>query len=275
MLLFSKSKINIGLSILDKREDNYHNLETIFYPIPWEDALEIFPSKSFSLHHYGIPLNIKTEDNFIYKTWQYLKKNYDFLADKEVEIHHLKHIPHGAGLGGGSGNVATFINGIDKLFQCNFSIEEKKKIALAMGSDCPFFIEAVPSVGTGRGEILKKIVLNLQDYTCQVFYPPISINTGMAFKALSDIRKNKERRGIDYHSIPYLPIEEWKNHIQNDFLEVIKIEHPIIQDYLNQLYKDGALFADLSGSGPSFYAIFPKGQKATHAMFEPLNKISF
>ncbi len=273
MLLFSQAKINIGLSILDKRSDGYHNLETIFYPIPWQDAMEIFESDTFDLHTYGLDLKIPKESHLIYKTWQYLKEHYDDLKDKEVEVHHLKQIPHGAGLGGGSGNVATFIKGINILFDCQWPIEKMEEIASQIGSDCALFIKDKPCIGKGRGEILESIDLDLSSYTLQIFTPDIQINTGDAFKKLNEIKGKETSSSFNYNDILKIPVAEWKNHLKNDFLALYQDKYPFISESIALLYAEGALFADLSGSGPSFYGIFPKGKFSTHEKLKDLTQL--
>lgn len=273
MLLFSQAKINIGLTILNKRSDGYHNLETIFYPIPWQDAIEIFESDTFDLHTYGLDLNIPKESHLIYKTWQFLKEHFDHLRGKEVEVHHLKHIPHGAGLGGGSGNVATFIKGINVLFNCNWSDKKMEDIASRIGSDCALFIKEQAAIGKGRGELLENIDLDLSPYTLQIFTPSIQINTGDAFKKLHEFRSKKPSLNFNYHDILDLPIEDWKHHIKNDFLALYQDSYPLISKDIELLYEEGALFADLSGSGPSFYGIFEKGKHSENPHLKALTQM--
>lgn len=267
MLFFSQAKINIGLQVLNKREDGYHNINTIFYPIPWEDAIEFYESPSFSLQCYGENLNIPLKEHLLYKTWKLLQNEIGVLKNKEITIHHLKHIPNGAGLGGGSGNVGAFINAIDIYFNCGLSLETKEDIAARIGSDCAFFLYNQACLGKGKGDILEPINLSLSDYTIQVFYPEIKIATQKAFQAISGT-KNTNKEEIELKDIIKLPISEWKFYLENSFSAWIQKEYPIIKESIEKLYEKGALYAELSGSGPSFYAIFPKNKQLHSSSFK-------
>lgn len=269
MLSFSPSKINIGLSVFGKRPDGFHDIETLFYPIPWEDAIEIFISDELKIQTYGLSLNIPIEDHLIYKTWKLLQSEFVVLNNYEVEVHHLKNVPFGAGLGGGSANAATFIKGVNHLFQCNWDLATMKKIASQVGSDCSFFIEQKPSIGRGRGELLAPIDFDLSDYTLQVIAPPIQVSTADAFKGLS----KTQHKSIDYSKVLKSKVEEWKNLVWNDFLPGLSNQYPEIPLGIQHLYESGALFADLSGSGSSYYGIFHKGQHSQNVFFKNLPQL--
>lgn len=271
MLLFSPAKINIGLSVIGKRPDGFHDISTLFYPIPWEDAIEVFVSKEFSIHTYGLDLEIPIEEHLIYKTWRLLQSEYSALQNFEVEVHHLKHVPFGAGLGGGSANVASFIKMINQIFKCQWSIEIMKQMASQIGSDCSFFIENKPSIGKGRGDQLEKVHLSLTDYTLQIIAPNIHISTAEAFKQLSiPFSKNIP---IDYNLVLKSPVEEWKNLVWNDFLPGLTPIYPEIKEGIHLLYEEGAIFSDLSGSGSSYYGIFQKGHSSKNSFFKEFPQI--
>jgi len=180
MLLFPNAKINIGLRIVEKRPDGFHNIETFFYPLDLCDILEFVPIGHDvpDLRITGIPTGGNAMDNLVIKAWQLMKDKYGIPA---VNIHLHKVIPVGAGLGGGSSDAAFMLKGLNKRFGCGCDIGELKEMALKLGSDCPFFIENVPAMGTGRGEVLKPMSVSLKGYIILLKKPGIQINTGWAY----------------------------------------------------------------------------------------------
>lgn len=251
MLCFPNCKINLGLNIIGKREDGYHNLETIFLPIPFTDILEIVISenKIAELAITGLPVN--TENNLCLKAYNLLQK--DFRDLPPVKIHLHKAIPLGAGLGGGSSDAAFTLQLLNEKCKLNLNTEQLIDYALQLGSDCPFFIINKPCFATGRGEILETVNINLSDYKILIINPGIHIDTQWAF---SKIIPHKPNYAIN--EIIKQPIETWKDQLQNDFEIPVFAEYPEIGKIKNDLYQQGAMYASLSGSGSSVYGLFAK-----------------
>jgi 4-diphosphocytidyl-2-C-methyl-D-erythritol kinase len=253
MVIFSNCKINLGLQIVSKREDGFHNLETIFYPIPFYDVIEIIEAKEFLFTSTGLEIDGKSDTNLCVKAYNLLKKDFAILPN--MHLHLQKNIPMGAGIGGGSANAAYTLQLINKKFDLNISKEELKTYASELGSDCSFFIENQTCFASGRGEILSPIVFHLNDYTILLLFPGIHISTKNAFENI--VPKNGN---ISLQQIIKEPIETWKNKLTNDFEQTAFSAHPILQDYKNELYNLGALYASMSGSGSTIYGIFNKNQ---------------
>lgn len=254
MILFPNCKINLGLHILRKKEDGFHDLETVFYPIPLVDALEIIQAddsgKEPTITLTGLPVEVKPRENICIKAWKILKKDFDL---PPIKIHLHKAIPIGGGLGGGSADGAFTLLLLNKKFNLNIGEEKMIEYALQLGSDCPFFISNRPCYATQRGEILKPIQLDLSSYNMVLINPLIHIDTSWAF---SQIHPEEYRTSI--LEIIQRPLETWKENLVNDFEELIFHEHPSIKEIKEQLYTNGAIYASMSGSGSSVYGIFPK-----------------
>lgn len=257
MICFPNAKINLGLHILNKREDGYHNLESLFIPIPLCDSLEIIPAKnplieSFNFKSYGLNVHGELENNLIYKAWKLLSKKFNLPA---LDCVLYKNIPMGAGLGGGSSDAAFCLKLLNDIFNLNLSNIELSNYAAELGSDCPFFILNKPSIASGRGEILEEFQINLSSYHLVLVKPNVHISTAMAFS-------NVNKRGIEAKGeliqILKLPISEWKKSLKNDFEESIFPQAPIIDEVKIKLYEKGALYASMSGSGSSVFGIFDK-----------------
>lgn len=251
MICFPNAKINIGLQIIAKRPDAYHNLSSVFYPLHICDALEFFPSSEESLFTYQMPL-FEKEKNLVWKAYQLLKANYDI---PNLQIHLLKNIPIGAGLGGGSADAAFFLKEANNYFSLQLSDDILQNLALQLGSDCPFFIKNIPSIASGRGEFLLPITLSLLNYNLVIVFPEIHISTVWAFSNIR-IRDNQ----FDMKNINSIAIKDWKQFIKNDFEEVVFEEYPSIADIKNMLYINGAIYASLSGSGSAVYGLFDNQQ---------------
>jgi len=252
MIVFPKAKINIGLRITGKRHDGYHDIETLFYPVNLCDALEFVvsdnPLMSDMLTVTGIDTGARTEDNLVMKVVNKLREDYSF---PWLKLHLHKTIPVGAGLGGGSSDAACLLKSITRSFNLNISRNNIIKMALELGSDCPFFIDFVPCYATGRGEILKPIKLDLKGYYILLCNPGVEINTREAYENCIP--------GPSPSSLLKLagsPITEWKKIIINDFEDFAFVRHPIISEIKNELYNSGAIFSSMSGSGSSVYGIF-------------------
>jgi len=256
MILYPNAKINIGLNVLNKREDGFHNLESIFYPIPWYDILEINQSDEFEFKSFGLEIKGSLEDNLVIKAYQLIKNKFDI---PNCKIHLQKQIPMGAGLGGGSADAAFTITALNKLFNLNIPINQMKKMADSLGSDCSFFIENKPKYVTGKGETLVDIDFNLNGYYIKLINPNIHISTKIAFESLV----------IEPHhqtSLNTLTPQQLFNDNSlavNDFEKGIFNLHPSIKHIKKQLIKEGALYASMTGTGSTVYGIFKNKPKTT------------
>ena len=264
MLTFPNCKINLGLHILQKRADGFHDLETVFYPLPLKDALEVIsdieknknstPSISFSSS--GSPIEIQTEENICVKAYHLIKKDFPQLPAIKMHLHKI--IPTGAGLGGGSADGAFALKLLNEKFNLRLSIEELKHYGLQLGSDCPFFILNKPCVATGRGEILEEIQLDLSDYKFVLVNPGIHINTGWAFSQITPTLPKRSAKEIIQQ-----PIETWKNELITDFESTVFKNYPEIKEIKDSLYRSNAVYAGLSGSGSTVFGIFKKESKTS------------
>lgn len=253
MLVFPNCKINLGLQILNKREDGFHNLETVFYPVPLKDALELIPTanKEIEIEFTGTGMTVdgKQEDNLCIKAYHLLKKDFPQLPSVKIHLH--KAIPMGAGLGGGSADAAFMLKLLNSRFNLNISTTELINYALQLGSDCPFFIINKPCLATGRGEALEEIPLDLSSYKIILINPGIHINTGWAFSKINLYSEKKSIKQVIEQSVG-----NWKNELINDFEEPVFSAHPQIKEIKEALYNQGALYASMSGSGSTVFGIF-------------------
>ncbi len=256
MLLFPNCKINLGLHISNKREDGFHNLETVFYPVVLRDALEIIPShnteKKIEYSATGIQVDGNEIDNNCIKAYHLLKKDFPGLSPIKMHLH--KAIPMGAGLGGGSADGAFTLLLLNNKFKLNLSTPALLNYAAQLGSDCPFFIINSPCYATGRGEILKTIGLDLSSYKIVLVNPGLHINTAWAFAQLA-LALPPQSIAVTIEQ----PITTWKTDLQNDFEMPVFEKYPSIKNIKEKLYAAGALYAAMSGSGSTVYGIFEKG----------------
>jgi 4-diphosphocytidyl-2-C-methyl-D-erythritol kinase len=265
MIQFSACKINLGLSILEKRTDGFHALETVFYPVALHDIVEIVPEKlagkensntinGVAFSHTGISIPGEASNNLCVKAYHLLKADYPHISDVKIHLH--KNIPMGAGLGGGSADGTTVLILLNQLFELKLTQKQLLDYAAKLGSDCPFFIFDEACHATGRGEILNPIAIDLSNYTIALIHPGIHIATPWAFQQLSPCVKEKS-----ILSIIKQPIETWKAELINDFEAPVFKAHPSLEAFKNNLYEQGAIYASMSGSGSSLFGIFPKGTK--------------
>ncbi len=248
MLCFPNAKINIGLNILDKRSDGFHNLESIFYPIPLCDSLEIIKSKNFQFTTSGLEITGNPDDNLIIKAYTLLREDFDL---EPVSIHLHKVIPMGAGLGGGSSDATHTLVLLNQIFELNLTKISLLEYAQKLGSDCPFFIENSPQYVRGRGELLADSKLNLDGYYIKLINPGIHISTAEAFanvKPLNDIK------GLD--TITKENFESKLDCLQNDFQEGITLLHPKIGEIIEELKDEGAIYVAMTGTGSTVYGVF-------------------
>ncbi len=257
MIVFPNSKINLGLRITQKRNDGYHDLETIFYPIPLTDVLEInkytvYQEKfSVPFSKSGFVLDGDSSDNLCVKAYKLLRKDFPTITNVQMHLH--KAVPAGAGLGGGSADAAFTLMLLNDLFELELSKEQLLDYALKLGSDCPFFIHNKPCYATGRGELMEPVELDLSAYKIVVVNPGIHINTGRAFLGIKPTVQD-----VTLREIISWPIERWKDELFNDFEQSVFNQFPEIVNIKDQLYINGAAYASMTGSGSTVYGLFLK-----------------
>lgn len=251
MLRFPNAKINIGLNIVEKRPDGFHNIETIFYPIPLTDGLEIADSKNeknYTFSSSGIPINIDDKDNIVCKAFELLRASYKIPL---TNIHLHKNIPFGAGLGGGSSDAAFMIKMLNDQYKLGLSSNTMENLAGQLGSDCPFFITNKPIFAEGKGDIFSEVLIDLSGYHIMLVKPNIHISTPEAYSMIKPSRPDKSLKELIKE-----PIENWKHLIINDFENSIFPNHPKLEEIKNDLYDIGAIYTSMSGSGSSLFGIF-------------------
>ena len=270
MITFPCAKINLGLNIVSKRPDGYHNLETVFYPIPLTDALEIkymdekFPSESpCDLKITGKEVDCNEEDNLVIKAYQLLAADFQL---PRVHAHLVKRIPTQAGLGGGSSDAAYMIRLLDERFRLNIGIPEMERYAAKLGADCAFFITADPSYAEGIGDVLMPVDVpgaGLGGYYLAVVKPSVAVSTRDAYAAIVPKTPAKCCRDIVRQ-----PIETWKDELVNDFEAPIFAMHPELAAIKQSLYDAGAVYAAMSGSGSALFGIFREQPTGLEKEFE-------
>ena len=251
MVTFPPCKINLGLQVIRKRHDGYHDLSTCFYPIPLTDALEVLPSKTISFEISGNSIPGNSSDNLCLKAYYLLQKDFNLLP---VSIFLHKVIPSGAGLGGGSSDGAHTLRLLNQVFDLKLNSEKLKAYALQLGSDCPFFIEDKPMLGSGRGDVLADISINLSGKFFVLVKPNIHVSTVEAYGGVIPAQHVTGIKDI----LEKTPITQWKAQLKNDFEASVFSKHPLIKEVKEKLYWEGALYASMSGSGSAVYGIFEK-----------------
>jgi 4-diphosphocytidyl-2-C-methyl-D-erythritol kinase len=251
MVLFPHCKINIGLHILEMRPDGYHGLQTIFYPMKLYDVAEIIESEDFSLSMTGLKIPGLPDQNLCIRAYQILKKKFPELPPVSMHLH--KHIPTGSGLGGGSSDGAFMLKMLNEKFALRLSIGELSKLAIELGSDCPYFLHEGACYAEGRGELLEPISLDLSSYCIALVHSGVQVSTRWAF---SLIKVSNSASPIK--EIIKLPIYSWKSALTNDFEAPVFSEFPALQKIKDSLYKQGAYYSSLTGSGSTIYGIFDK-----------------
>ncbi len=248
MIVFPNAKINIGINIIGRRADGYHDIETIFYPLPIHDVLEAIPGDHLTFQSSGLDIPGETADNLCIKGYHLIKKDYD-LPPLNIYLH--KHIPIGAGLGGGSADAAFFIKLVNTQFNLGLSAKQMMDYARQLGADCAFFIENKPLFAFEKGDQFESIHLDLSKYKIVLVMPPTHVSTGEAYRGVKPAPVK--------HSLYDLiaePIQEWRNLIKNDFETSVFKNHPEIRGVKAALYEAGAVYASMSGSGASVFGIF-------------------
>lgn len=250
MIAFPNCKINLGLRILRKRTDGYHDLETVFYPLPFYDVLEIVHANDSSIRFSTTGLTVENgNDNLCVKAYELLKKDYPDLPLINMHLH--KNIPMGAGLGGGSSDAAFVLTLLNKKFHLNISQEKLIAYALQLGSDCPFFIYNKPCYATGRGEIMEEVNIDLSSYSFVIINPGIHVSTARAFTGITPTVTATSVKEVFQQ-----PLSTWKNELLNDFEQTIFPAYEEIKIIKETLYNYGAVYAAMSGTGSTVYGIF-------------------
>jgi 4-diphosphocytidyl-2-C-methyl-D-erythritol kinase len=248
MIIFPPAKVNLGLDVLFKREDGYHELETCMVAIPFTDILEIVPAEEFTFKQTGLVIASSSEDNLCVKAYRLMVEHFSI---PPVYLHLRKMIPMGAGLGGGSADAAYVLRGIRDLFSLDVSNDELEKLAATLGSDCPFFITDSPKIAKGRGEVLSDCPLDLKGYWIKLINPGIHVGTKEAYSGIVF--------GNQKHSVKEIvegPIENWKAALKNDFETSVFGLHPKLAEIKEDLYAEGVVYAAMSGSGSTMFGIY-------------------
>lgn len=252
MITFPNAKINLGLRITERRPDGYHNLETIFYPIHLEDALEVVPLKDnkqeYDLKITGTPIDGTPEDNLVVRAYRLLKQDFDLPS---IHIYMYKHIPLGAGLGGGSSDAAFMIKLLNEKFALGMTTGQMEAYASRLGADCAFFIQDRPVLATGIGNEFTPIDLSLKGMYIVLVKPSVSVSTREAYAGVTP-----QRPDVPLTTLIRRPIEEWRDCIANDFEPSVFRAYPEIAAIKDKLYDMGAVYASMSGSGSTVYGIF-------------------
>lgn len=252
MVVFPSAKINIGLRIVEKRPDGYHNIETFFYPVALADALEFVVRKDNRRHDTlkvtGLMEETDTENNLVMKAVRLMRQSFDFPG---IRIHLHKSIPVGAGLGGGSSDAAGMLRALNRYFGFGLTPEELRSFAGRLGSDAPFFIDNTPSFAEGVGNILSEFPLDLSSYHIAILWPNLNISTAEAYAGCVPCPT-----GLSLRQLLNLPVSEWRGRVVNDFeLNIFRL-YPQVGRIKTALYEAGALYASMSGSGSAVYGIF-------------------
>lgn len=264
MIVFPNAKINLGLNVTERRPDGYHNLETVFYPVSVEDALEVVrppkENQETKLHLSGRALEGDPEKNIVLKAYRLLEKEYSL---PPVDIYLHKYIPSGAGLGGGSADGAFMIKLLNELFHLGIDRRKCRDLALRLGADCPFFIENSPCYATGIGEILEPTNLDLSRYYVLIVKPPVFVSTHKAFQFIQPTFPEFNVRDI----VSHYPVEEWHNLLKNDFEQSVFPQFPELPLIKKKLYENGAIYASMSGSGSALYGLFKEEPSGAASLF--------
>jgi 4-diphosphocytidyl-2-C-methyl-D-erythritol kinase len=248
MLSFPTAKINLGLNILNRRTDGYHNLESVFYPVGWADALEVIPADSTLFTSSGMAIPADGKDNLCLRAYQRLVKDFEI---SPIQIHLHKAIPIGAGLGGGSADGAFTLKLLNHLFNLGLSEVQLQTYARTLGSDCAFFIENKPVFCVDKGDIFQPTSVSLAGKWIVLVYPNLHISTAEAYSGI--VPQIPE---IDLQTALRLPAKDWKAVVKNDFETFLFPKYPVLAEVKQQLYDLGAFYASMTGSGSTLFGLF-------------------
>lgn len=270
MLKFVNAKLNLGLNIVRRRPDGYHDLETVFYPVglhngtplnptPFCDILEVTPAAESEFVLSGRPVDCPLEKNLVFKAWKIFSENVDMPVNFRIQLE--KHLPDGAGLGGGSADASFVLKSLNEMTGLPLSDERLEQLALRLGADCPFFIRNAPCFAQGVGERMRPVDLNLAGWWCALVKPNLSISTKEAFAGVTP--RIPEKSLLD---IVRLPVEEWRGRMVNDFEASLFPNHPVLSEIKESLIARGASYASMSGSGSTIFGLFRSEDEARAAI---------
>ena len=255
MRIYPNAKINIGLSVTERRTDGYHNLETVFYPVGLRDVLELNreegPKRVCYFENTGIAIDCPEDKNLVVRAYKLLASAYDLPA---VRINLFKTIPFGAGLGGGSSDAAYTLKALNEYFELRISEKGLENYASRLGSDCAFFIRNRPAFSSGKGDVLEDMALELDEYEIVIVKPDCKVSTAEAYAGISPAKAVFNLRELNL-----LPLTAWRKQVKNDFETTVFAKYPAIRKVKEELYNRGALYASMTGSGAGVFGIFPKG----------------
>lgn len=246
--LHPNAKINIGLNILRKRKDGFHDISSIFFPVPLQDHLTFHPAENFQFKETGLGSGAGGEENLCVKAYQLLARDFT-LPPVALELE--KQIPAGAGLGGGSSDAAFTLKGFSSGAMLGLTKEALEGYAARLGSDCPFFIRNKPMVASGRGEVLTPVDIDLANWWLVLVVPELHISTAEAYAGVEP-----GKPGFDLQHLPELPVEHWREVLHNDFEKHLFQKHPELAQIKDELYSRGATYAQMSGSGSTIFGLF-------------------
>lgn len=266
MILFSPAKINIGLQIVERRTDGFHNLQSVMYPIGLCDLIEVRQASpgeaAFRFTHSGIATRAGEEEDLCFRAWSLFSRNTQL---PPVELHLHKQIPVGAGLGGGSSDAATTLKGLNILAGKPLTDLRLQELAARLGSDCPFFLHEEPMMMEGRGELLSPVEMQLDRLHLVLIFPALHISTAEAYARVIPAPASSHLRAL-----VSLPPDQWKGLVINDFERSVFERYPELELLKHDLYRAGALYASMSGSGSSLYGLFRERPRLTGRLEELL-----
>ena len=264
MVVFPCCKINLGLNVVSRRPDGYHNLETVFYPIPLHDNLEVIDApksiEPYRLHQTGIPIEGAAESNLVVRVLTQLRETYPQIPPVEIWLH--KRIPSGAGLGGGSSDAAFMMRLLNEQYDLGMTDDDMEYRLSRLGADCAFFNKAVPCFATGIGDQLMPINFTLGGWDFVLVKPDINVSTREAFSMIHPRRPERSLLEAISH-----PVEEWRDTVVNDFERSVFLHHPEIAAIKATLYDMGAVYASMTGSGSSVFGLFQHRQPEASEIF--------
>lgn len=254
MITFPNAKINLGLFIERKRPDGYHDISTVFYPIPLTDVVEVVEADDTQLHTYGNAVDCPPEKNLVMKAYRLMADEFSL---PPVAIHLYKHIPDGAGLGGGSSDATAVAKMLNAMFALGLSDEGIATRVKRLGADCPFFAYNRPMTARGIGDILAPVDIDLSGYTMVVVKPDVSVPTAAAYAGVTPWMPS-----TDVEQLIAQPVADWRDRLVNDFEASIFPQHPLLAGIKQSLYDAGAVYASMSGSGSAIYGLFERDNLA-------------
>lgn len=248
MIVYPNAKINLGLNVVARRPDGYHDIETVFYPIPLQDALEVHAAERFSFRQAGTLLDCPAGDNLVIRALRMLEAEFTI---PELDIYLYKHIPSGAGLGGGSSDAAFMALLLNEEYHLGLTDEDLERRLATLGADCPFFVRNRPVFATGIGNVFTPIEMSLEGWTLVVVKPDVTVSTRDAYAGVTP-----KRPDVPLSEAVLRPVEEWRTLMHNDFEDSVFVRHPEIAAVKDRLYDLGATYAAMSGSGSALYGLF-------------------